>query len=281
MNSYLKRIDRYVRSGYALSLSHILPKSVAAGYYRSTNFGDLLTPDILNHFGVKSFHCPRLNHAEVVGVGSILQMLTSSYTGIILGSGLIDSRYKRPLSNAKALLVRGNKTKQLCGLSKCTRVGDPGLIADRVYHETLAREKSWVCGVVPHYRDYYDDHIRRLMKLHRDDVLLIDVRRCPRDVVRDISKCEIIISSSLHGLVISDSLGIPNIWVKFSDKIIGGDFKFDDYYSCFGVNKVPAVMNGDISVNYLINKAENMPRDLVDFRKSEIYQAFVDFTELI
>jgi pyruvyltransferase len=43
-------------------------------------------------------------------------------------------------------------------------------------------------------------------------------------------ECEKIISSSLHGLIISDAYGIPNARVNVSNKLFGGDFKFIDYY---------------------------------------------------
>ena len=45
------------------------------------------------------------------------------------------------------------------------------------------------------------------------------------------------ISSSLHGLIASDSLGIPNMRFVASDKIIGGDYKYNDYYSSYGINQ--------------------------------------------
>ena len=41
----------------------------------------------------------------------------------------------------------------------------------------------------------------------------------------------IILSSSLHGLILSDAYGIPNLWISVSNNIIGGDFKFLDYFS--------------------------------------------------
>ena len=42
-------------------------------------------------------------------------------------------------------------------------------------------------------------------------------------------KCKFIISSGLHGLIVSDAYNIPNSRIRMSDKLVGGDFKFIDY----------------------------------------------------
>jgi hypothetical protein len=48
-----------------------------------------------------------------------------------------------------------------------------------------------------------------------------------------------VISSSLHGLIVADSLGIPNVWLRLSPDVLGGDYKFKDYYSVFGLAPEP------------------------------------------
>ena len=59
----------------------------------------------------------------------------------------------------------------------------------------------------------------------------------------------------MHGLICADSLLIPNVRMILSDKIIGGDYKFDDYYSAFGIrnhNKVNLNEQG-FNENDLVN----------------------------
>jgi pyruvyltransferase len=90
-----------------------------------------------------------------------------------------------------------------------------------------------------------------------------------------------VVSSSLHGLIFADSLGIPNVWVKLSDKIIGGSFKFDDYYSCFGVERSPLVLKENISFKQLEGKALSLPVDLVCEVKNSIKSAYSDFAALV
>ena len=42
-------------------------------------------------------------------------------------------------------------------------------------------------------------------------------------------------SSAMHGLIAADAMGIPNVRLVLSDRILGGDYKFTDYYSAFGL----------------------------------------------
>ncbi len=51
------------------------------------------------------------------------------------------------------------------------------------------------------------------------------------EVAREIASCEAVLSSSLHGLVFSDALGVPNAHIKIGDGLVGGLFKFQDHDS--------------------------------------------------
>ena len=96
------------------------------------------------------------------------------------------------------------------------------------------------------------------------------------EVFEKISKCEFVVSSSLHGLVFSDALGIPNLHLKVTDKLGGDGFKFNDYYSSFGVehifwdiskkNELPTIHN--IKELYQISLSE------VEKKKDALIEAF-------
>lgn len=66
-------------------------------------------------------------------------------------------------------------------------------------------------------------------------------------VVGQISACERILSSSLHGLIVAHSFNIPWVRLRFSDhELGGGDFKFRDFYEsigCFSPNEITASIN--------------------------------------
>src|SRR5690606_2919216 len=66
-------------------------------------------------------------------------------------------------------------------------------------------------------------------------------RRSPElAVVDQIRACRVILSSSLHGLVVAHAYGIPAAWVQFSDKLSGDGSKFRDHAASIGVELVPA-----------------------------------------
>jgi pyruvyltransferase len=81
--------------------------------------------------------------------------------------------------------------------------------------------------MVPHYVDY-----ERASELARSvGIRVIDVRQLPEDFISELLSCDYILSSSLHGLILADAYNVPNLWIKISDRIIGGNFKYQDYYS--------------------------------------------------
>ncbi len=136
-------------------------------------------------------------------------------------------------------------------------VGDPGLLANLLVPKKTV-PKKWLLGIVPHYVDSKEPVFEQLHKRFSSSKI-IHVDQKLTDFLADLQKCEVIISSALNGLIAADSLGIPNIRAKVSDRITGGDFKFLDYYSAFDLSP-PAITLKD-----MLTLSEN---DLVDIRSN-------------
>ncbi len=92
-----------------------------------------------------------------------------------------------------------------------------------------------------------------------EGVRFIDVMEYPEKVIGLIDQCEYILSSTLHGLIVADSLGIPNAWIESPD-LTGGRFKFDDYYSSLDVSEDPIPLKGDETLAELINSCTLKPQ---------------------
>ncbi|WP_156383835.1 hypothetical protein [Methylobacterium sp. Leaf456] len=56
-----------------------------------------------------------------------------------------------------------------------------------------------------------------------------------------VLSCRRILSSSLHGLILAHAYGIPATWLKISDRPLGDDFKFRDYWASIGRDDVSPV----------------------------------------
>lgn len=171
----------------------------------------------------------------VMPIGSIIEYLGNE-SSIIWGSGAQNGSEKLEVTPKRVLAVRGPRTRELL-LSKgiqCPEIyGDPSLLLCKIYKPSL--EKKYRIGIIPHYVDSSNPIIKDFAK-GRNDVIIINMNNYKRwQYIPDaINQCELIISSSLHGLIISDSYNIPNVWVSFSDKIKGGKFKYLDYFDSVG-----------------------------------------------
>ncbi|MEP5837370.1 MAG: polysaccharide pyruvyl transferase family protein, partial [Marinobacter sp.] len=119
-------------------------------------------------------------------------------------------------------------------------LGDPGSMIREIAllndDRSLTNSgKKYKLGIIPHFVDY--PYVQR--SFYNDpSVLVIDIKNRYDLVAKKIKGCEAIVSSSLHGLIFSDAIGVPNSWVSISDRIVGGDFKFNDYYSVCDLGKI-------------------------------------------
>jgi pyruvyltransferase len=183
-----------------------------------SNFGDQLTPPILSHFtGRKVVMAGRNEGNKVLAVGSIVHLVRPGDT--VWGSGWHRGYEIQAPASALFLAVRGPLTRsRLIGADVPEVYGDPGLLLPLVYNPDI--EVRHRVGYVPHMVD---------KGLCPTDGLVIDVQRPWREVVNAIKGCERIVSSSLHGIVAAEAYGIPATWAVYSDRIIGGEFKFRDY----------------------------------------------------
>jgi hypothetical protein len=237
------RLQYELRHAWESTAAAVQGNGITAYWYRDVlNFGDLITPLLLRHYGYTPVFA-RHAQAQLVATGSILEHLCDDYAGIILGSGFIDETSNMTFPKARVLAVRGKLTRQRLGENRKTvALGDPGLLASVVMPRR--EEKSYVLGVVPHYSEKNHPQLLQLLARLGPDATLIDAQAEPLKVFAAIDRCKHILSSSLHGLIVADSLGIPNRWLAPAIGLHGGRFKFDDYYSSLGLDAEPGVLTG-------------------------------------
>jgi len=235
------------------------------------NFGDLLTPVLLKSYG----HTPVLvppGKCSVVSTGSILGMIQGDYSGVILGSGLLSPEHAKSFPNANIVAVRGELTRDLIGAPQSTILGDPGILSCQLLKQR--ERKTAVVGIVPHYADRSDRRITDIAHRYPGQVRIINVQRSPSKVIREIDRCAHILSSSLHGLIAADSLGIPNGWIELSGRVAGNGFKFRDYYSAYQETCAPAHISGEETPEELVAYTRK-PSVHIREAQGEMHQTFL------
>ncbi|MDX2973430.1 polysaccharide pyruvyl transferase family protein [Kribbella solani] len=235
------------------------------------NFGDELGPYLVDAlFGIRTVWAEP-DTCEIAAAGSIIEILLSSKSTnrpVLWGSGMFwDSSGVVAADEFEITALRGCLTRaRITDLDTEVALGDPGLLAHALLKS--APRKQYSLGIVPHFLDADRPAVTQLRTW--PDVKIIDVTDPAPEVVREIAECHYILSSSLHGLVVADSVGTPNAYVAFSnDHRIGGPNKFHDYYSVFADPgrqlSVPlaGVLSGDTrSVAAEVERGYRAPDDL-------------------
>lgn len=207
-------------------------------YPHRLNFGDELTPPLVERLTGRRVVWASPEQCELVGAGSVIQMILrrqGANQPRIWGSGFIRAAAEsEPPARLDTLAVRGRSTLgRVESLSTGpVALGDPGLLAPLLLDGVV--KKRYSLGVIPHYHDVTSSVVERMRNLGAG-VRVIDVAWTPQEVAREIASCDAVISSSLHGLIFSDALGVPNAHIRLGDKLKGGLYKFHDYYSAFPV----------------------------------------------
>ncbi len=170
--------------------------------------------------------------------------------------------------------VRGWRTvRQLRGV-EVPCVADPGLLADRLLPDRASIPVKHRLGLVPRREDVADARIASLAAQVPGSVIL-EVCVDPVAFLRRAAECEFILADSLPGLIVADSLGIPNAWASFADPARAMDFRFLDYYSAFGFNQPrPVDLRGGLSECLLAEWRRSYQRPGLEKLKRELVASF-------
>lgn len=235
---FLHRAYRVINFRDSLAFRYIRVKffnrPIRVWFYRQqdfTNFGDELIVDIVKVLFNREVERVEVADADLFGVGSIIEIAnTTRYKkAYVWGSGFIKQGGDVENDSLIFKAVRGyNSKSRLPQRYGSIAIGDPGLLSSLVYKKSDKR--SGKIGIIPHYVDV-GNVLLEDAKLQPDKYKIISVKDSPRSVVSSITECDIILSSSLHGLIVADSFNIPNIHMPLSDLLTGGRYKFLDYYS--------------------------------------------------
>ncbi len=234
------------------------------------NLGDSMTPWLIKKVcptAKTSYSNPCMSSGKhLFAIGSILQFANEK--SIIWGSGFISDKSKCKNRPIKVYALRGRLTQQR--MQKLYNkeydnviLGDPALLTSHYFPLKSKKSKKWKVGVIPHYADkkialeiFSGEKNFKILDIETSDV---------EGFMEQISDCELILSSSLHGLIFSDSYRIPNVWIELSKNVAGEGFKFLDYFSS---------INRETRKPIVIDKS-----GILNLIFPELYQAIFEISE--
>lgn len=169
----------------------------------------------------------------VAVVGSLIAALTHAPCRIV-GGGLINGNRREYGPDFRADAVRGFLTQAL--LQRDAKqspevIGDPGLLlADLEPLPRVTDRKP--LGFIIH--DVDREEFVRMYPQHETNI--VDNYASRAEFVRQLADYRAIASTSLHGCIFAHSFGVPVAPFTLTDKVFGGDFKFQDHYSALGID---------------------------------------------
>lgn len=208
----------------------------SGGGRHEVNLGDTLSPMVVEIVSGQKVVYSHPATCDLAAIGSILDKVVSKRWGRlskmrfdpihVWGSG---SFGPGTIKNHKGLLihaVRGPLTRDTLQLEGGLPLGDPGLL---VGLWGIKAKKRYRWGIIPHVVDYMLPCFGQIISETPHAVMINLSDPDIVAVLRTVASCDFVISSSLHGLVVADAFGIPNIWARVSPNVYGGDWKFHDY----------------------------------------------------
>ena len=256
------------------------------GGRKNKNAGDIFNKDLVEFFNINYKRVRKIENSNLLCVGSNLDKIVNNkkmkkQSITVIGAGFIQpADVEEKITNELNILALRGKISQKRmakilnnDLSNCL-LADPGILVSKIYPQEIT--KTYRLGIIPHC---FDKELVNTIQINLDKNLytIIDIQQDVKDVVKQICECECILSSSLHGLIFADSYNIPNRQIILSERLAGGSYKFEDYYSAFDLELPYAIdlrkniIDNNIIENiinsYLLKNLEAKQNELINLFK--------------
>lgn len=241
--SVFNKLKRYIlRNKMLLCGAKKEIKRVNLDYWtKKENVGDTLGPIVFDWM-LKNRGLTRTSISKktsiLLTVGSIVGI--NHYNAVIWGSGIhtvtsIVRVYKwRKKVKFDIRAVRGPLTKQILEFShyNCSNAvyGDPAILMPLIYQPHL-NKKIYKASVITHW--YYDNNDDDEIKSSGLNTIPVETNDYKR-FIDEIVSSELIISSSLHGIIIAESYGVPAVFLNRNNCMEKELLKFYDWYYSTG-----------------------------------------------
>ena len=228
----------------------------------SNNIGDALTPWLIERItGKVPFHIPYNSHRPKFMVSGSILNHAGKYTAV-WGAGIADAF--DPISKqCNIFAVRGpltaRRARTHAGIN-VEVVGDPAWVMPLYLAPGRKRQLEYrprfKVGICPHY--LHQAEVAEWIGDRR--IKILNVFDSPEQFVKDMLCCDVVYSSSLHGLAIADAYGVPSRWIECTEKLGGDGMKFYDHLivrDCLCETMMPVLDKLKLFVKYDDNHIAN------------------------
>jgi len=179
----------------------------------------------------------------VMGLGSIVHAIKRRDRWQLWGTGANRFHGGVLFCPDKVAAVRGPRTlaqlRDKCGpafSASSTPFGDPGILASETFfNEPFAKsvvnrhlDGDLPC-IIPHHADP-SEHFKAYQNITHWP------NKSAKEMISILSRCTTVLSSSLHGIIVAESLGIPAWWLQVQGSPVEKteSDKYEDYYEGTG-----------------------------------------------
>ena len=274
-------------------------------YLGGENFGDAVNDIFWEKILDTKIVINKLDKPHYVTTGSIMTLVNNN--SIVLGTGFISAKSNlggnnfrnndnKIINHPKQIIsVRGPKTRRKLldfGIACPEAYGDPLIIFPVIYNKSKIINED-IVGIIPHYVDKSSNNMKILQSSlvnngYKVNTIDIEVNRDYKSFIDNINNCKYVISSSLHGIIMGLIYKKKTIYINFSDNVVGGDFKFDDFFESLDISYTRIndysynIIKNTIDIDYekLINVGCNFINIcpfISDKRKDELIKIYQEF----
>ena len=228
----------------------------------TTNLGDCLSPVIVEWMLSKK----NIKSTDFVGktkhlyaVGSIIGM-GELFDATVWGSGVHTREIIDKVNREKSIrkydirAVRGPRTAEVMRNAgyECPDIyGDPAILMPYIYPVNNI-EKKYDVSIIHHFTKIKD--VAKSEAIHNINIMTKDYA----GFIDEICRSKLVISSSLHGLILAESYGIPAVFLN--EGLDGELLKFYDWYNSSG--------REDVRIAHSLEEALKLnPMDLPNLEK--------------
>lgn len=220
-----------------------------------SNWGDAINPWIIEKLSglkvIKNIDKPN----RLFAIGSIIQHGVKS-GDTIWGTGSLSSKKIESGLDLNIKAVRGPLTRHMLINAgyKCPDIyGDPAMLMKELYDPEIKITNDF--GIIPHISER--DHPIILDLLKRYDLKMIDIGLGHTEFIDALKSVKYVISSSLHGLIMADTYGIPNTKVDLpGPQYKGSNWKYADYFASVDRPMIFGhMLTENVDINQIIKKS--------------------------